>query len=305
MNINAIQFVSKSPINIPQGRSGRWIIKHKIEKAGSLLPVVNWRTAIHTGVMPWSLTLSQDRTVHYLLQDGGVVMADLPIEAMDHFEFYTHARGHVLIGGLGIGFIASKLLEKKSVKSITVIEKSNDVIKLVAPHIDPRITIVKADLFRYLKTPHPQFDTAYYDIWVGTGNQGTWVDYVVPLRRLTRRNSPKLKVWCWLEPVMIGQFIGPFGGLNRFVALMDSAFCAWKPIGVFLQAVKQSGIKVATAKFAVEDDQPLADIQAASELNAKNPELQALINIYLRDVGSPRWERVFGVLWDKYGISMG
>jgi len=93
-----------------------------------------------------------------------VVMSDTPAEISDHIDFINEASGDVLVTGLGIGMVASALAKKNNVRSITVIEASEDVINLVAPHLESeKITVIHADAFKY--EPDKHFDFAWHDIW--------------------------------------------------------------------------------------------------------------------------------------------
>jgi spermidine synthase len=54
-----------------------------------------------------------------------------------------------------------------SIKSITIIEKSSDVIKLVAPTYlnDSRITIINGDAYTYQIPDWKKYDVIWHDIW--------------------------------------------------------------------------------------------------------------------------------------------
>jgi hypothetical protein len=100
-------------------------------------------------------------------------------ERLSNLPVLQNAKGHVLIAGLGMGLIIYPLLMDRDVKSITVVEKNKDVIKLVEPYIHrlsydyqnhdefarPRciINIHNADIFKF--KPVPGYNTIYLDIW--------------------------------------------------------------------------------------------------------------------------------------------
>lgn len=100
-----------------------------------------------------------------LYRNGKVIMSNTPAEINDHYQFITKAHGKVLIGGLGLGMVLKCLLDKPNVTNVTVVEQSEDVIKLVAPAYikDNRVSIIHADIFTY--TPSERFDCAWFDIW--------------------------------------------------------------------------------------------------------------------------------------------
>jgi len=124
--------------------------------------------------------------------EGELVMTDTTMERRTNRPLIEHARGHVLVGGLGLGMVVFGLLAKKpAIRSLVVLEVSPDVIALIQPHlpVDARLTIVQVDVFgwdgwqdhaehgwqgqgwrgrsprRGLSRKGPQFDTIYFDIW--------------------------------------------------------------------------------------------------------------------------------------------
>ena len=63
-----------------------------------------------------------------LLHKGSCVMSNTSMEKRTNADFCIHAHGDVLIGGLGIGMIVLAIQDKPEVKSITVIEKNQEVV---------------------------------------------------------------------------------------------------------------------------------------------------------------------------------
>ena len=63
--------------------------------------------------------------------ERGIVMSDIPHEMLDHREPVSHARGHCLINGLGLGMVLAAVLKQPDVTDVTVIEVDRDVIDLV------------------------------------------------------------------------------------------------------------------------------------------------------------------------------
>jgi hypothetical protein len=101
-----------------------------------------------------------------LVINGQTVMSDTYLEYSTNREVVYQARGDVLIAGLGIGFILVPLLAKEGVKSITVIEKHQEVIDLVGPHFrDSRLSIIQDDIFKWKPSKGSTYDTIYFDIW--------------------------------------------------------------------------------------------------------------------------------------------
>jgi hypothetical protein len=104
-----------------------------------------------------------------LLVDGRIMMSDTLMERVTNEALIRRASGHVLLAGLGLGMVIWPLLAgRPRLHSLTVVEKSQDVIDLVAPHLpkDVRLTIIKGDIFDWLSAKKfPRFNTIYFDIW--------------------------------------------------------------------------------------------------------------------------------------------
>lgn len=93
------------------------------------------------------------------------VMSDTPMEKRTNSDFVLNAHGNVLIGGLGIGLILLAIQDKEDVEHITVVEKSKEVIELIASQLplNEKVEIVNADVFEY--KPTMKYNTIYMDIW--------------------------------------------------------------------------------------------------------------------------------------------
>ena len=106
-----------------------------------------------------------------LMRGNTIVMSDTSAEISDHSYFVRQARGNVLINGLGLGWAVEALLQKESVKYITVIEKSLDVINLVAKHYedkcpkDKKLWILQGDALDYKAPRGKRYDAVWHDIW--------------------------------------------------------------------------------------------------------------------------------------------
>ena len=98
---------------------------------------------------------------------GEVVMEDTPFELNNHLDFMLKAKGHVLVTGLGLGCVIRGMLANGHVDHVTCIERSQDVLDLVAPHMPAtdRLEIIKADALEWTKGTTQRFDCAWHDIW--------------------------------------------------------------------------------------------------------------------------------------------
>lgn len=102
-----------------------------------------------------------------------IMMSDTVMELRTNWQGVRHCHGHVLVGGLGLGLCLKMLDAMEQVKSITCIERSQEVCNLVAPHLNlKKLRLVKQcphgifveDIFNFLKGTSMRFDTAYADL---------------------------------------------------------------------------------------------------------------------------------------------
>jgi hypothetical protein len=155
-------------VDVPEGKSGVWSVeKFTVSEADSDL--FNLRASFSFGgggrpILPGEYTK--------LTRNGSTIMSDTPAEIADHSYFVrSQAKGHVLINGLGLGWVIEALFNKKEVKTITVIEKSFDVINLVAKHYndkcpkDKKIWILQGDALDYKAPKGKRYDAVWHDIW--------------------------------------------------------------------------------------------------------------------------------------------
>jgi hypothetical protein len=108
-----------------------------------------------------------------LLANNQHWMNNSEYEIESNIDFLLNAKGDVLVAGLGLGFILLPLANVNNVKSITVVEKSKDVISLIGPFVKSRlgdkVNIICDDIFTWEATKPEIFDSIYFDIWMGDG----------------------------------------------------------------------------------------------------------------------------------------
>lgn len=176
-------------LNLQEGVSGRWrLSKFSVtedEARNHLLRcLLNGKPerSIEAGTY-WKLTC-----------DGEIVMTNTPAEVGDHLDFIRRAKGRVLIAVLGLGMVLQEVLKKPDVSKVTVIEISEDVIKLTGKfYSDPRMEIVNANIYTY--TPGTVYAYGWYDIWnyISEDNCREMQQIKDRLRRFVADQS------CWCE----------------------------------------------------------------------------------------------------------
>lgn len=99
-----------------------------------------------------------------LKHGGEIIMSNTPAECWEHQEALM-ATGKVLVAGLGIGMVLGSLIDKDDVTEVVVVEKHEEVIKLVGPYFEnhPKVTIVHSDIFDF--EIDDSFDYCWFDIW--------------------------------------------------------------------------------------------------------------------------------------------
>ena len=92
-----------------------------------------------------------------------VVMSDSKYEQELNSEIIEKAHGDVLSLGFGIGFILQPLMKMDKVKTITIIEKEQEVLDLVASQLvlNDKVRVILGDALNW--TPDMPFDIIYED----------------------------------------------------------------------------------------------------------------------------------------------
>lgn len=132
-----------------------------------------------------------------LVVDGQLMMTDTQMEQETNAGLLRAARGNVLIAGLGIGMVLVPLLKKAEVNTVLVVEKSQDVIDLVAPHLvkehEDRLFVFQGDILTWKPDPSWTFDVIYFDIW-----PSITADNLDDMKALERRYRKVLKPGGWM-----------------------------------------------------------------------------------------------------------
>jgi hypothetical protein len=102
-----------------------------------------------------------------LTRKGVNMMMNTP-EIVDDFEaFLTIAEGSVLINGLGMGMCNVHLLQKETLKDLTVIEYDKSLVDFIAPLFEQeeRCTIIHADAYKWEPPAGKYYDYVWHDVW--------------------------------------------------------------------------------------------------------------------------------------------
>lgn len=154
----------KIPVAVPDGNSNEWAVStFTISEEDA--DFQNLRALFHPGAR-----FIEPGTYKRLTRNGRVIMSNTPEEIGDLTSFMWRAKtdgGHILINGLGLGVALAGILDSDKIEDITVIEKSEDVLNLVAPTFqnNKRISIIHADAFDWQPPRGQRYNVVWHDIW--------------------------------------------------------------------------------------------------------------------------------------------
>ncbi len=142
--------------------------------------------------------LDCDLPVVVLLEGGNVWMSDAPLEQESVKPAVALAKGDVLICGLGIGLLPTLIKHKKAVKQIDIVEINQQVIDLVFNRIKtPKMNIIYADAWKYLKETEKKYDFIHIDIWASITAPIKEVGKAIELGK--RCLKPNGEIRCWMQ----------------------------------------------------------------------------------------------------------
>lgn len=144
-----------------------------------------------------------DNKFSYLaLTEGNNVWMSLnPNEIETMKPYINKARGNVLVLGLGMGYVPFMLSLKNCVKSITIVERDQEIINLFNELIYPsfpnkeKIKIIKGDAVEYARKAQKEatHDYVFADLW---HDPEDGLPLFVSLKRINK------DIDCWLEVSM-------------------------------------------------------------------------------------------------------
>lgn len=165
-------------VRIPEGESGLWAVRH-FEVPSELEEVFRdirrreeakgWGALdeLANDPEPERHIVAGSYTKLEVLHDeffANCVMSDTQPEIEEHYPLFDAAHGRVLIHGLGLGMCALACARNPRVRHVHVIEKSRNVLNLVAPHTNhQKLSIEQGDVLK--ARPSGIWDCVWSDIW--------------------------------------------------------------------------------------------------------------------------------------------
>lgn len=160
-------------IKFPEGACGKWTFETKLCKQYEAFVYDDPRVLSDGRILPRIGFFDRDYPFPAVLENGREWMTLMPNETNTTKNAIEASRGKVLTYGLGLGYFAYMASLKPEVASVTVVERSRDVIALFKEHILPqfpepsKITIVESDAFEFAESfmQSGNYDTVFTDIW--------------------------------------------------------------------------------------------------------------------------------------------
>ena len=152
---------------------------------------------------------TEDFSFPAVLEGGNEWMTLTPVDLDTCEEAIEKAHGRVVTFGLGLGYYAYMCQRKPDVESITVIEKSEDVIRLFKKYILPyfenpeKLKIVAADAVEYAKEvmPSENYDYAFVDVWRDASDGAPIYEKMKPLEKYCQNTEFDY----WIENFLISR----------------------------------------------------------------------------------------------------
>jgi hypothetical protein len=159
---------------------------------------------IYQGAKAGQVQFSDDVHIPVLAQPQGdrwkVWMSLTPMEIATCRGGVRKAFGRVLLGGLGLGWMAQRIAERKQVERVTIVESNLDVLQffgqpLVEKFGANRVQLVHADVWKYIADRNYDcYDSYIMDVWSSYGQ----AEYYPPFCDLKAEcQKAGKRVWGW------------------------------------------------------------------------------------------------------------
>jgi hypothetical protein len=160
-------------IKFPIGSRGKWTFETRVCKPFEAFVYDDPEVLRDGRILPNIGFFDSEYTFPAVLENGREWMTLMPNETNTSKYAIERATGRVLTYGLGLGYFTYMASLKENVESVTVVERSPDVIELFRQFILPqfehprKIIIVEADAFEFAEKQMESgaYNTVFTDIW--------------------------------------------------------------------------------------------------------------------------------------------
>ena len=196
-------------IKIPNIKDGRWELRHECYPAYRGMICDDMIIKDDFMEIPPLGFFTEDFYFPAVLENGNEWMTLTPVDIDTSDLAIKRAFGRVVTFGLGLGYYAYMVSMKPSVDSVTIVEKSDEVISLFKKHILPqfpyrdKIRIISADAFEYAENEMPEedYDVAFVDTWRDASDGAPMYRRMKKLEDL----SPNTEFIYWIENFLISR----------------------------------------------------------------------------------------------------
>lgn len=176
---------ARVPASVKPQRFGAWTL----QRMPLRLIWPDYTLLRHSIRVPYDIDtmhLEDDRTeIDGTVAVNEVVMEDSEGELRKHLPIWLHARGIVLVTGLGLGCVVRGLLANPRVKHVDVVEIDADIVRIIGAEFsaNPKVTIYLADAMTWEPPAGRKYDYAWHDLWTPQ-NDGLQVLHMKLFRRI-------------------------------------------------------------------------------------------------------------------------
>lgn len=189
-------------IRIPQKKLGKWRLGYDRYEAYQAFVCNDFILGNQKEVYPQIGFFSKPFTYPAVYENNVMWMSVTPNEVETMKEPIENAKGKVLTFGLGLGYYAYMVSLKDDVRSITVVERDENVIQLFEKLILPqfshpdKVKVIQADAYEYLSSlKDGSYDYLFIDIYHDAGDG---LECYRKFSLLTKKLC-KTKVSYWIE----------------------------------------------------------------------------------------------------------
>lgn len=160
-------------ISFPKGKNGDWSFETRICKAYEAFVYDDPQVFSDGRILPRIGFFDTEYPYPAVLEKGREWMTLMPNETNTTKAAIESAHGKVLTYGLGLGYFAFMAAIKLEVESVTVVERSKNVIELFNSFILPqfpdptKVNLIESDAFDFAEKQMKAgaYDSVFVDIW--------------------------------------------------------------------------------------------------------------------------------------------
>lgn len=124
-----------------------------------------------------------------------VWMSLTPMEVITCRPAIRKMRGHVFMAGAGLGYLAQKALEKKTVKHLTLCDTNTELLRYIAERLQEKYSVtVETVCGNAYNVALNDYDSVVFDIWDSYG-RANWDDQWCAVKK--KLESLKIPSWGW------------------------------------------------------------------------------------------------------------